>query len=97
MKIRPFGAMILVEREAAEQRTPGGLIIPDNARKKTCRGRVVAKGPGRWTEHGIFRSTDDITLGERIVWDRDGAHDVPWAEGMMLVSYEYVIARLEDA
>lgn len=105
MNVRPFGAMILVEREASEQRSAGGIFIPDSAQKKTCRGTVLAVGPGRYDEHGNFRAMNDpvdppdvrIAPGDRIAWDRDGAHAIPWDEKLLLVSRDFVLAKLEDS
>lgn len=98
-KIRPFGAMILVLRdrdEAMHQYFAGGMIVaPETSKKKTCKGRVLSVGPGRVDERGVFRIVDGLTVGERIAWDKEGAHDVPWKDGLVLVSHEYVLAKLD--
>ena len=97
MKIRPYGGMILVSRETSDSKTPGGLHIPESARKRLCRGEVLAVGPGRVSDHGAWLPITGIEPGDRIVWDRNGAHELPWDETMMLVSHEYVLANLDVA
>src|SRR5580692_8352031 len=47
MKFRPIGNNVVVKRLESEKKTPGGLILPDSAQKKSERGTVIAVGPGR--------------------------------------------------
>lgn len=57
-RLRPLQDRILVSRVAEEAVTPGGIIIPDNAREKPARGVVVAAGNGRVMEDGSIRPLD---------------------------------------
>lgn len=96
MSIRPYGGMVLVEREEAEQFVAGGiLVIPDSAKKIPCRGRVLAVGGGRVEEDGVFR-TPQVEPGQRVLWDRMGAHEVPGEPKLRLVSSSYVLAVLGE-
>lgn len=52
MKFRPLGDRILVKRIEAEETTQGGIIIPDNAKEKPMRAKVVAAGPGKTLSNG---------------------------------------------
>lgn len=92
--IRPYGGMVLVEQESAEERSPGGIIIPDDAQKKPCRGTVLAVGGGRVEEDGVFREIP-LRKGERVLWDKMGAHEVPDHPSLRLVSGAYVLGVLE--
>ncbi|MGD8212855.1 MAG: co-chaperone GroES, partial [Desulfobacterales bacterium] len=52
MKIRPLNDRVLVIREEKEQKSAGGIIIPDTAKEKPQRGKVVVAGPGKMGEDG---------------------------------------------
>ena len=52
MKIRPLGDRIVVRRMASEEKTAGGILLPDAAKKKPQKGKVLAVGPGRLTKSG---------------------------------------------
>ncbi len=52
MKIKPLGDRIVVRRMPSEDRTAGGLILPDSAKKKPQKGRILAVGPGRLNKAG---------------------------------------------
>jgi len=55
MKIQPLGDRVVVEREEAKDRTAGGIVLPDTAKDKPQRGKVVAVGDGRITKDGKRR------------------------------------------
>ena len=52
MKIRPLNDRLLVKRLAEEEKTAGGIIIPDSAKEKPAEGEVVAVGPGKLSDKG---------------------------------------------
>jgi chaperonin GroES len=52
MKFRPLGDRVVVRRLAEDQKTPGGIIIPDTVQEKPQEGEVIAVGPGALDEHG---------------------------------------------
>ena len=58
MKIRPLQDRILVKRVESEEKTVGGIIIPDNAKEKPMEGTVIAIGNGKWTEDGKLKKPD---------------------------------------
>ena len=65
MKIRPLQDRILVKRMESEEKTVGGIIIPDNAKEKPMEGKVVAVGNGKLLDDGKFRKPD-VKVGDRI-------------------------------
>ncbi len=67
-KIRPLGDRILVKRldEDKEQRTSGGIIIPDTAKEKPMEGKIVAAGPGRRNDDGKV-SKLEVKVGDRVL------------------------------
>jgi chaperonin GroES len=67
MKIRPLNDRILVVREEEEKKTKGGILIPDSAKEKPIRGKVVAVGPGKRDENGK-RVPMDVKEGDKILF-----------------------------
>ena len=69
MKIRPLQDRILVKRVDAEEKTAGGLIIPDNAKEKPAEGEVVAVGAGARDDDGD-RIAMDVKAGDKILFGK---------------------------
>ena len=69
MTFRPLHDRILVRRLAAEEKTAGGIIIPDTAKEKPQEGEVVAAGPGGRDESGQLRPLD-VKVGDRILFGK---------------------------
>ena len=67
MKIRPLNDRILVVREDEENKTKGGIFIPETAKEKPRKGKVVAVGPGRRDESGN-RIPLDVKEGDRVLF-----------------------------
>ena len=64
VKVKPLADRILVEPAAAEERTIGGIIIPDTAKEKPLRGRVIAVGSGKKDEPMTLKKGDNILYGK---------------------------------
>jgi chaperonin GroES len=69
MKIRPLQDRVLVKRVEEEQKTKGGIIIPDTAKEKPIEGEVIAVGNGKVMEDGKVRALD-IKKGDRILFGK---------------------------
>jgi len=69
MKFRPLHDRILVRRIEAEEKTAGGIIIPDTAKEKPQEGEVIAVGPGARNENGQLQPLD-IQVGDRILFGK---------------------------
>ncbi len=69
MKIRPLNDRVLVTRVEEEQKTAGGIIIPDTAKEKPQEGKVVAVGPGKTNEQGE-RTPLEVKAGDRILFGK---------------------------
>ncbi len=89
MKIRPLGDRILVKRVEQEQKTKGGIIIPDTAQEKPQEAEVVAVGEGRVLENGTKR-TLDLKVGERILFSKYSGTEIK------LNDIEHLIIKEED-
>lgn len=88
-KIRPLHDRIIVERMDGEQKTAGGLFIPDTAKEKPSEGKVIAVGSGRVKEDGN-RAPLDVKPGDRVLFGKYSGTEVK-IEGS-----EYLMMREED-
>ncbi|MGB8181235.1 MAG: co-chaperone GroES, partial [Stellaceae bacterium] len=66
MKFKPLQDRVLIRRLESEEKTAGGIIIPDTAKEKPMEGEVVAVGPGTRTEDGKLH-TLDVKAGDRVL------------------------------
>lgn len=66
-QIQPLGDRVVVEREASEETTAGGIVLPDSAKDAPARGVVVSVGPGRMLEDGS-RSPLQVKAGDRVIF-----------------------------
>lgn len=64
IKIKPLADRVVVQAEAAEEKTAGGIIIPDTAKEKPVRGTVVAVGPGKKDEPTTVKVGDAVLYGK---------------------------------
>jgi chaperonin GroES len=69
MKIRPLNDRILVLRVEEDQKSPGGIIIPDTAKEKPQEGKVVSTGPGKLDDKGN-RVPLEVKKGDRILFSK---------------------------
>lgn len=67
MKVRPVGNKVLVKRLEAEEKTKGGIVLPDTAKEKPKRGKVIEVGPGKLQEDGS-RSPMQVKKGDEIIF-----------------------------
>jgi chaperonin GroES len=88
-KIRPLGDRILVKRIQEEEKTKGGIIIPDTAKEKPQEGMVVAVGKGKTTEDGKLLAPD-VKAGEKILFGKYAGSEVK------IDGEEHLILREDD-
>ena len=89
MKIRPLQDRILVKRIDEEEKTKGGIIIPDTAKEKPQEGRVVAAGKGKVSEGGKVQRLD-VKKGDRILFSKYSGTEVN------IEGEEHLIIREDD-
>ena len=75
LKIRPLDDRVVVEPLEAEEKTPGGILLPDTAKQKPQRGRVLAVGPGKLRDNGV-RSVVAVSRGDEVLYGRYGGSDI---------------------
>jgi len=75
MKIRPLQDRVIVKRVEEEEKTKGGIIIPDTAKEKPMEGKVTAVGKGKLLEDGKIHPLD-VKAGDRILFAKYGGTEV---------------------
>jgi chaperonin GroES len=89
MKVRPLHDRILIKRVEEEQKTSGGIIIPDTAKEKPQEGRVIAVGNGKVTDEGKVIPLE-VAPGDRILFGKYSGSEIT------LDGEEHLIIREED-
>ena len=89
MKLRPLQDRILVKRVAEEEKTKGGIIIPDTAKEKPAEGKVVAVGNGKLADDGK-RIPLEIKKGDRILFGKYSGTEVK------IEGEEHLVMREDD-
>jgi len=69
MKIRPLQDRVMVRRLEEEQKTSGGIIIPDTAKEKPQKGEIVSAGPGKKSEDGKLQPLD-VKAGDKVLFSK---------------------------
>ncbi|MEO5969506.1 MAG: co-chaperone GroES [Bdellovibrionia bacterium] len=69
MQVRPLHDRVLVKRSTEEERSKGGIIIPDTAKEKPIQGEIIAVGQGRVNEEGKLRPLD-VKKGDKILFGK---------------------------
>lgn len=75
LKIRPLDDRVVVEPLEAEEKTAGGLFLPDSAKQKPQRGRVLAVGPGKLLDNGQ-RQALSVAKGDEIIYGKYSGNDI---------------------
>jgi chaperonin GroES len=75
MKIRPLQDRVIVKRVEEEEKTKGGIIIPDSAKEKPAEGKVIAVGKGKIGEDGKLQPLD-VKVGDRILFSKYAGTEV---------------------
>jgi len=89
MKIRPLQDRVIVRRLEEEEKTKGGIIIPDTAKEKPQEGKVIAVGKGKETEEGKVIPLD-VKAGDRILFGKYSGTEIK------IEGEEHLIMREED-
>jgi chaperonin GroES len=89
MKIRPLQDRVIVKRLEEEEKTKGGIIIPDTAKEKPQEGKVIAVGKGKMTEEGKLIPLD-VKAGDKILFGKYSGTEVK------IEGEEHLIMREED-
>ncbi len=89
VNIRPLGDRVLVQRVEAEDKTAGGILLPESAKEKPKEGKVIAIGEGRMLDNGE-RSTFSVKEGDTVLFSSYAGTEVKYQ------GEEYMIMREDD-
>lgn len=75
VKLRPLDDRVVVQPIEAEEKTAGGIVLPDTAKEKPQRGTVLAVGPGRLLDNGQ-RGQLSVAIGDEVIYGKYGGSDI---------------------
>jgi chaperonin GroES len=87
--LKPLSDRIIVEAVDAEEKTSGGIVLPDTAKEKPQQGKVIAVGPGKVLDNGKL-SPMDVNVGDRVYYGKYSGTEVK------LNGSTYVVLRQDD-
>jgi len=97
MKVKPLGDRLVVRRHEAEEKTAGGILLPDTAKNKPQRGKVLAVGPGKMLDDGSRRGLQ-VKVGDTVLfttWAGDEYKDNK-GEQILLMREEDILAVVDE-
>jgi chaperonin GroES len=89
MKIRPLHDRVVIRRLEEERKSPGGIVIPDNAAEKPIQGEVIAVGNGKPLDNGQTRPMD-VKVGDKVLFGKYSGSEVK------IDGQEVLVMREED-
>ena len=91
-KIQPLGDKVLIQRVEAETKTAGGIVLPDTAKEKPKRGKIVAVGQGKLLEDGK-RAQMQVKKGDEVLFSSYAGTDITLgSKEMMIMSEDDILA-----
>lgn len=97
MTFQPLHDRILVRRLSSEEKTKGGIIIPDTAKEKPQEGEVIAAGPGARNDQGQLVALD-VTVGDRILFGKWSGTEIKIdGEDLLILKEADVLGVIEDS
>ncbi len=95
MKLEPIGDKIVVKRLEAEEKSAGGILLPDSAKEKPQQGRVLSVGDGKLLRDGT-RAKNQVQEGDRILFSNwSGSEVIVDKQELLIMSEDDVLAILE--
>ncbi len=95
MKLKPLGDRLLVQPIEEEETTASGIVLPDTAKEKPQKGKVLAVGEGRWDEDGEKRIPLDVKEGDEILYSKYGGTEIKVeGEDLLVLRESDVLAKV---
>ena len=96
LKLQPLGDRVLVEREESEERTAGGIVLPDKARDKSKRGKVLSVGNGKLNKDGK-RIPPTVKAGDRVLFSGYSGEEIKFdGREVLLIREDDILAIVRD-
>ncbi|MFY9264199.1 MAG: co-chaperone GroES [Solirubrobacterales bacterium] len=95
MNLKPLGDRLIVKAVEEDETTASGLVLPDTAKEKPQRGKVVAVGDGAWDEDGDKRIPLDVSKGDEVLYSKYGGTEVAVdGEDLLVLRESDVLAKV---
>jgi len=97
MKVKPLGDRIVVRRQEAEEKTAGGILLPDSAKDKPQKGKVLAAGAGRLLKDGTRKGVQ-VKVGDHIVFTAWAGDEYKDGQGgkILIMREEDIVAVVNE-
>ena len=97
LKLKPLGDRLIVQAIDEEQTTASGLVLPDTAKEKPQKGKVLAVGDGKYDEDGEKRIPLDVAVGDEVLYSKYGGTEVKVdGEELLVLRESDVLAKVES-
>ena len=95
MKLKPLGDRLIVKPVEEEETTASGIVLPDTAKEKPQKGKVIAVGDGKWDEDGEKRIPLDVAEGDEVLYSKYGGTDIVIdGEDLLVLRESDVLAKV---
>src|SRR3954466_14689524 len=96
MNLKPLGDRLLVRPVEEEETTASGLVLPDTAKEKPQKGKVLAVGDGKFDEDGEKRIPLEVSVGDEVLYSKYGGTEIKVdGEGLLVLRESDVLAKVE--
>src|SRR5215217_1687103 len=96
MKLKPLGDRLIVKAVEEEETTASGIVLPDTAKEKPQKGKVLAVGDGKWDDEGEKRIPLDVSEGDEVLYSKYGATEIKIdGEDLLVLRESDVLAKVQ--
>ena len=97
MKLKPLGDRLIVKAVEEEATTASGIVLPDTAKEKPQKGKVLAVGDGKYDEDGEKRIPLDVAVGDEVLYSKYGGTEIKVdGEDLLVLRESDVLAKVES-
>ena len=97
MNLKPLGDRVIVQAIEEEETTASGIVLPDTAKEKPQKGKVVAVGEGAWDDDGEKRIPLDVKVGDTVLYSKYGGTEIKIdGEELLVLRESDVLAKVES-
>ena len=97
MKLKPLGDRLIVKAIEEEATTASGIVLPDTAKEKPQKGKVLAVGEGKYDEDGDKRIPLDVAVGDEVLYSKYGGTEIVVdGEDLLVLRESDVLAKVEN-
>jgi chaperonin GroES len=97
MKLKPLGDRLIVQALEEEEQTASGIVLPDTAKEKPQKGKVLAVGEGKWDDEGEKRIPLDVAEGDEVLYSKYGGTEIKVdGEDLLVLRESDVLAKVES-